>query len=91
MGWVGTVEPATQVYSMNEKTEPSLLPRLQNEKTGSSAHEGKTKIPTKGSKVVGGQYDTGVLEGTVAGMEGIKASSRNKMYFKYLNTDKYLL
>lgn len=24
-------------------------------------------------------------------MEGVKASSRNKMYFKYLNTDKYLL
>lgn len=41
VGWVGTVEPTTQVYNMNEKTEPALLPRLQKEKTESSVHEGK--------------------------------------------------
>ena len=39
----------------------------------------------------GSRYDTGALKGTLEGMEGVKASSRNKMYFKYLNTDKYFL
>jgi len=39
----------------------------------------------------GGPCDSGALKGTLAGMEGVKASSRNKMYFKYFNTDKYLL
>lgn len=33
----------------------------------------------------------GALKGTLAGTEGVKASSRNETYFKYLNTDKYLL
>lgn len=45
-----TVEPTTQVY-MNKKTEPSLLPRLQNEKTGSSVHEGKRlKFPLRATR-----------------------------------------
>lgn len=48
---MGTVEPTTQVYNMNEKTEPSLLPKLQKEKTGSSVHEGKRlKFPLRATR-----------------------------------------
>lgn len=47
MVWVGDAEPTTQVWNkgenMNKNTEPSLLPSLQNEKTGSSVQEGRQR------------------------------------------------
>lgn len=47
----GLWSPPPQRTTWNEKTEPSLLPRPQEEKTGSSVHEGKRlKFPLRATR-----------------------------------------
>lgn len=77
------VQPTMHIRrNVNKNTEPSLLPSLRSEKTEALSERAGDAATL--ARVSTGwpmrRTGHGALKGTLAGTEGVKASSRNKMF-----------